>query len=136
MFKKIVLLTISIAFIALSNINPVFADPPAGNQGAIRELVEFSIEADIHNTKSPIDITITWINITLGFIGLIFLIMIIYSGVQWMTSAGNEEKITKAKQRIINSVIGVVIILLSYAIANWIMTTIQNSADQSSNWMF
>ena len=48
----------------------------------------------------------TIINIVLGFIGLITLIIVIVAGIQWMTSGGNEEKITAAKKRIISGVIG------------------------------
>ncbi len=60
------------------------------------------------------------IAIILGFLGVIFLGLIIYSGFQWMTAGGNEETITKAKKRIINSVIGLVIIFTAYLITYFI----------------
>jgi Type IV secretion system pilin len=61
------------------------------------------------------------IKTTLGLIGILFLILIIIGGFQWMTAGGNEETITKAKQRIINSTIGLVVVLLAYAISYFII---------------
>lgn len=60
------------------------------------------------------------INVLLGLLGLIFLIMIIYGGLTWMTSMGQEEKIKKAKQAITNAAIGLIIILVSYAVVNFV----------------
>jgi len=58
----------------------------------------------------------------LAFIGVIFLILMIYGGVTWMTAGGNEEKIKKAKGLITNATIGLVIILAAYSIT-WFITT-------------
>ena len=55
------------------------------------------------------------IGIVLAFIGVIFLILTIYAGITWMVSGGNQEKITKAKDLIIHSIIGLIIILIAYA---------------------
>ena len=60
------------------------------------------------------------INIFLGFLGLIALILIIYAGVIWMTSGGNQEKISQAKKIMINAAIGLAIILGAAVIANFI----------------
>ena len=51
----------------------------------------------------------------LGFLGIFFMVMIIYSGIQWISAGGNEEVITKAKQMMANGVIGIVIIATAYA---------------------
>ena len=60
----------------------------------------------------------------LGLLGLVFILLIIYAGFLWMTSQGDDTKVTKAKGLIINSMIGLVIILCSYIIADFIITTI------------
>ena len=78
--------------------------------------------------NSARDITAGIIKTILGFLGIIFLILIISGGYQWMTSAGNEETIGKAKKRIINATIGVVIVILSYAISYFIMGIIYVSS--------
>jgi hypothetical protein len=60
------------------------------------------------------------IRIILGFLGIIFIVLIIYAGLLWMTSAGNEDKIEKAKKIISAAIIGVVIIFLAYAITAFV----------------
>lgn len=71
-------------------------------------------------------IIINLVQLILGFVGYIFIILIIIAGVQWMLSGGNEEKITKAKNLLKNSVIGLVLMLIAFAIAttiNWILVS-------------
>lgn len=60
------------------------------------------------------------IGIILSFVGVIFLILIIYGGISWMFSAGNEQKVEKAKNIIINAVIGLVIVFAAYFITDFI----------------
>lgn len=74
-------------------------------------------------TGNPTDIRQVVVNIIkvfLSFLGLIFLILIIWAGFKWMTSGGNQDKVGEAKNQIKNAIIGFVIILLSYAITNFL----------------
>lgn len=67
------------------------------------------------------------IQILLGFLGIIFLILMLYAGFLWMTAAGNEEKITKAKGIIKAAIIGLAIVLASYSITQFIVQSILSS---------
>ena len=58
----------------------------------------------------------------LGAVGTIFFFLTIYAGGLWLTSAGNEERITKAKTILFTCVIGLFITLSAYAITNFITT--------------
>ncbi len=58
------------------------------------------------------------IQAALSLIGILFLILIIIGGYQWMMAGGNEETITKAKKRITNATIGLVVVLGAY-ILSW-----------------
>jgi len=62
------------------------------------------------------------IQIALSFLGVIALGLIIYAGFLWMTSEGDEEKISKAKQILRNAAIGLVIILASWAITTFLLS--------------
>ena len=53
----------------------------------------------------------------LALMGVIFAILIIYAGVRWMTAGGDSGRIEKAKNILINSVIGLIITLGAYAIS-------------------
>lgn len=60
------------------------------------------------------------IQIVLSFLGVLFLGFMIYAGFTWMTAAGNEQKAEKAKEIIIESAIGLVIVIAAYAITSFI----------------
>ncbi len=61
------------------------------------------------------------INIALGFIGVVFLVLMLYAGYLWMTAAGDPEKVKKAQHTIRNSLIGLVIIVSAWAIVSFIL---------------
>jgi len=56
------------------------------------------------------------ITILLYFAGIVAVIFAIYGGYQYMVSGGNEESATKGRNTLINAIIGLVIVILSYAI--------------------
>ena len=56
----------------------------------------------------------------LSILGLIFVILIIIAGYNWMTAEGDETKVTKAKDTIRRAVIGLIIIVAAYAITYFI----------------
>lgn len=64
------------------------------------------------------------IKIVLGFLGIIFLSLTVYAGVLWLTSGGNEEKISKAVGILKTSVIGLIIIVAAYSITYFVLTNI------------
>lgn len=64
------------------------------------------------------------ISVAMGFLGIIFLVMILASGLAYMTSGGNEEKVKSAKRIFINAVIGVIIILMAYSVVYFVINTL------------
>lgn len=68
-----------------------------------------------------ITVVVRIINWALGLLALVAVIFVIYGGYIWLTAAGNEERITKAKKILINATIGIVIVLLSWTIVNYIL---------------
>ncbi|OGY48920.1 MAG: hypothetical protein A2663_01770 [Candidatus Buchananbacteria bacterium RIFCSPHIGHO2_01_FULL_46_12] len=61
------------------------------------------------------------VQIFLGLVGLIALILVIYAGYMYMTSAGNVEKIEMAKKTLKNAAIGLFIIFFAFAIVSFII---------------
>jgi len=61
------------------------------------------------------------IRVFLGLLGIIVLGLFLYAGYLWMTSGGDDEKITQAKKIIRNAVIGLILILSSYAITSFVI---------------
>ena len=73
--------------------------------------------------KSTVINIINWV---LGLLGIIAVVMIIYAGFQWLTAGGNEDKVSSAKKIISAAVVGLIIILLAWAIVNFVLRTTGN----------
>jgi hypothetical protein len=72
--------------------------------------------ADLQSTVVKI---IQWV---LGFLGLIAVIMILYGGFMWMTAGGNEDKVASGKKIIIAAVIGLIVVLIAWAIVIFVVS--------------
>lgn len=62
----------------------------------------------------------TIINVLLFIVGAVAVIMLIWGGIRYTTSAGNAAAVTSAKNTIIYSIVGLVVAFLAYAIVRWV----------------
>ena len=62
------------------------------------------------------------IQVFLGILGVVALVLIIYAGWLWMTAGGDDEKVTQAKKIMAQAVIGLAIILCSFAITSYVVS--------------
>lgn len=95
------------ADIALAQISP--GDQPtiiSGLSGGSTELREVALKI---------------INFFLGFLGILALIMVIYGGFLYVSSAGNQENTEKAKKILLYAAIGIIVIAVSFALVNTIL---------------
>jgi len=91
---------------------------PEGQTG----LTTIGEEAYGASTPKDVRIVITdTVQIILGLIGIILIVLMIIAGIQYMTAGGNQTTIENAVKRIKNAFIGLIIILLSYAITVFIV---------------
>ena len=61
------------------------------------------------------------LQVVIGLVGILSVVMIIYGGIQYTTSVGDAQKVTKAKNTILYAIIGLIISLLSFAIVTWVL---------------
>lgn len=66
----------------------------------------------------------TAIQTLLGLLGIVFMIMIIYAGFNWMIARGDAGKVDKSLTTIQNAVIGLAIVILAFAITNFVEATL------------
>lgn len=64
---------------------------------------------------------LTIVDFALGFLGLIAVLIIIYGGILYVTAAGEDEKVGKAKKAIGYAAIGLLIVMGSFAFVNTII---------------
>ena len=57
----------------------------------------------------------------IGLTGLVFLVLTVYAGMMWMTSGGDSKRVQKAKDILVASVVGAVIIASAYVIVNTVI---------------
>lgn len=67
--------------------------------------------------RDPRDVAVLVIQLSLGFIGIIFTGYLVYAGFLIMMAGGDEEKVKKGKHIIKYSVIGILVVMSAYAIA-------------------
>ncbi len=63
----------------------------------------------------------TLINVLLFIVGVLAVIMIIWAGISYVTSAGDTAKLTRAKNTLIYSIVGLVLAFIAFAIVNWVL---------------
>lgn len=59
-----------------------------------------------------------------GFLAIVFIIMVLYAGFEWMTSKGDVEKIEKHKTALIHATLGLLIALLSFSFTRIFATAV------------
>jgi len=77
------------------------------------------------DVKTPNQLPIiigTVIKAALGIVGVVFLVLMVYAGYIWMIARGDESKTEKAKNTIVNCIIGVIIVVGAYAITSYLVT--------------
>lgn len=73
----------------------------------------------IQKSTSAESIVKNIINGSLFFIGAIALVFVIWGGILFVTSGGDAEKTTKARNTLLYAIIGIVVVVLAYVIVNW-----------------
>lgn len=63
-------------------------------------------------------------NTALAVVGLIAVIMLIFGGIRYIVSGGDQKKVTNAKNTILYAIIGLIISLLAYAIVNFVLNAL------------
>ncbi len=107
--------------IAALGLSVQFADPsfatsfidPDDNINAVEEAT--GGESDLKGILQTI------LNFALSFLGFVMVVMVIYAGVLYVTAAGNEDNVGKAKKILLYSAIGVVLIMISFAFVNTLL---------------
>lgn len=125
--KKIILLS-SILFAFMMPANAFAATP----FGACKNVVSGNTAVCSGDAKDAKEIAKNIISVLLWIVGMASIIVIVYSGITFVTSAGNPSQITRAKTMLLYAVVGLVVSILAYAIVNFIVGSAGGSKGSSS----
>lgn len=64
------------------------------------------------------------ISVFMGLLGVVFVVLMIYGGFNWMRAGGDEAKVTLAVNTIRRAIIGLLITVGSYAIVQFVLLKI------------
>jgi len=70
---------------------------------------------------SLIDAIISVVNVILGILGILLVLWLLYGGILYAFSGGDENKTSQAKGILVNAIIGIIIISLVWALANFLV---------------
>ncbi|MBU1202586.1 pilin [Patescibacteria group bacterium] len=100
----------------------------ASDYAAQTGLEEAANASNLIKGVSPQQMIARIINALLSLLGMLFTVLIIWGGFKWMTSQGNSQQVDEAKSIIKNSVIGLVIVVMAYAIASFVLRALADNA--------
>ena len=120
--KKIIITTL--LFFSIST-TLCFAQTNPSLQDAFSNAEKISEDAGYQTSQDAdlIDTIGGLISFVLSVLGIIFVLLIIYSGFIWMIAGGEEKKVTEAKDTIKQAIIGLVIVLAAYVLSYFIIET-------------
>lgn len=85
---------------------------------------DFFAKSGIAGSSSLSELMLKIIQLLLTFAGIIGVLILVVGGFWYLTSAGNDEQAEKGKKAIMNAIIGLVVVILAYAIVTVISSTL------------
>lgn len=70
------------------------------------------------------------IRVVLSLLGLITIIIVLMGGFYWMTAGGNEDRVKQGKKWIINGIIGLAIVLASFALSKFVVNALAGAVSE------
>ncbi|MFA5995657.1 MAG: hypothetical protein WCW27_00115 [Patescibacteria group bacterium] len=105
--------------------NPVDPDPSKNDSGLVNTSTSSITQLNLGIT-SPVKAALNMMNLALSLLGGLCLVLLIYAGFLWVWARGEEEKITQAKDIIKGTVIGLLIVLASLGITQYVFVQVAN----------
>lgn len=91
-----------------------YADAKSQVQSGLSNVSGASTGADLPGIASKV------VNVMLFIVGILAVIMIIFSGIRYITAHGDKGQVESAKNTLIYSIVGLVVAIIAYAIVSWV----------------
>ena len=104
-------------------VTPTFAEQCSSKvcSGSYPDSVKAACGCGNSSSKELPDVAINIINIIIGISGIVAVVFIVIGGINYMTSTGDAGKVKKAKDTILYGIIGLIIVLLAFAITQFVL---------------
>lgn len=88
---------------------------------ASSDIEAIAISAGLNSQQGLPQIVGSTISVLLGLLGIVFVVLVVYAGFLYLTSAGAEDNVKKAKKLLTQAIIGLIIIVSAYAISSYVI---------------
>jgi len=68
------------------------------------------------------DAITAFFNIAITVAGVVFVLLFLIGGIQYLAAAGNEDNTNKAKKLLVDAVVGLVIVIVSWAVGTYVLS--------------
>lgn len=116
----------SVYFLVMTS--SVFANSPAKKSSGVNNQTDITFYGDLFNFSSnPQDVVAFFVNAAFVVAILLTLIYLIWGGINWIMSGGDKEKVGAARSKIVAAIVGLILVILSYVILNFVLVIMTGS---------
>jgi len=132
--RTIISKKVAVLVILMMTIVPVFVLTLNANASTANDLLWGSQMGNIDSNiglgnEDPRTMAASVVRILLGFLGIIAVLIILLGGFKWMTAGGNEDQIGEAKKLLAAGVIGLIIILMAFGLAQFVINALYTATN-------
>lgn len=109
----------------------VAAIPFALHAATINTGIDFGTATGL-STRDVREVIARIINVAMGLLGIVAVVIMLSGGFIWMTAGGSEEKVGTAKKLIFSGIIGLALILTSFAIARFVVNSLVQATTEGA----
>ena len=118
--------------IFMITIVPVFSLALNANAQSSDDLLWGGMQGDVEESlglgnTDPRAMAASVVRILLGFLGIIAVLIVLWGGFKWMTAGGNEDQISQAKKILAAGVVGLIIILMAFGLAQMVVNELYDA---------
>jgi hypothetical protein len=126
--RTLVLVVVFLFFVAVffASMRVALAEEGFGNMSGYLDSIAHDVNLGQNKTSVPVMIGQILFGV-LGFLGVVCLLLVIYAGLKWMLADGNEETVSESKKIILYAIIGMLVIMGSYAVTYYVVDRIVGS---------
>jgi hypothetical protein len=117
---------------AITALMPSAALAQGGDFGATEAFKSLTGGRQAAFASSVTDLLATIISTILGLVGVLFFLLFLYAGFLWLTSRGSQEQLKKAKDILTSAVLGLFVVVSSYAATRFIFRSVTQPLPVSS----
>lgn len=123
--------------LSLAPVSAAYAQTPQGSGTGFGKVLQNGLDkaapVELKGNTEPSVIVGNVLSAALGLLGVVLFGYLLYGGYLWMTAGGDDGQVKSAKSVIRNAVIGLIIIVLAYTIASFVISNLGNALQGGSS---